>query len=192
MGRQHERTAPAAWVTRFAGLIRPGGIVLDLASGSGRHAIPLLDRGYRVVAVDVDVSGLADLAGRDGLEIVAADLESAPWPFDGRRFDGIVVTNYLYRPLFPRLVESLAAGGVLIYQTFALGNARFGRPRNPDHLLRPGELLAAFDGPLRVIAFEQGMIESPRPAVVQRICAGRTAAEETEDAGWPLQPMENC
>ena len=182
------RTAPAAWVTRVAGLIRPGGVVLDLASGTGRHAIALLDRGYRVVAVDVDISDLADLEGRAGLEIVAADLEAAPWPFDGRRFDGIVVVNYLYRPLFPRLVEALAAGGVLIYQTFARGNERFGRPRRPDHLMRPGELLAAFDGPLQVIAFEQGLVERPRPAVVQRLCAVRATGKDAENACWPLQP----
>ena len=180
-----------AWVTRFAGLIRSGGVVLDLASGTGRHAIDLLDRGYRVVAVDVDLSDLADLDGRVGLDIVAADLESAPWPFEGRRFDGIVVINYLYRPLFPRLVDALAPDGVLIYQTFALGNERFGRPRNPDHLLRPGELLAAFDGMLQVVAFEQGVIETPRPAVVQRICAVRAADEAAADSSWPLEPGQN-
>ena len=188
MGRQHKRTAPAAWVNRFAGLIRPGGVVLDLASGTGRHAIALLDRGYRVVAIDVDVSDLADLEGRAGLEIIAADLETEPWPVAGRRFDGIVVVNYLYRPLFPRLVDALAPGGVLIYQTFARGNERFGRPRNPDHLLRPGELLAAFGGPLQVAAFEQGVIEVPRPAAVQRLCAVRAAGKDAEDACWPLEP----
>jgi SAM-dependent methyltransferase len=168
---------------RFADLIPPGGAVLDLACGGGRHTRFLLDRGHAVVAVDVDVSRISDLAGREDLEIICADLEVDGWPVTGRRFDGIVVTNYLYRPLFPRLIESLARGGILIYETFAVGNERFGHPRNPDHLLRPNELIAAFSDHLQVIAYEHGRVEKPYPAVVQRLCAAKPA---NAAATWPL------
>lgn len=161
---------PSAWVTRFAGLVAPGGAVLDVACGGGRHARLFAERGHAVTAVDRDVSALH---GRAGLEIVAADLEDgSPWPLPGRRFAAVVVTNYLWRPLFPTLVSSLAAGGVLIYETFGQGNERFGRPRNPDHLLRPGELLSLVDGVLTVVAFEAGI--TAQPAVVQRLCAVNT------------------
>lgn len=164
---------PSAWVARFAGLIAPGGTVLDLACGHGRHARFLEAGGWRVMAVDRDAAALAGLAGHSGIEAVEADLETGAWPLGGRRFDGIVVANYLHRPLFPRLIEALAEGGVLIYETFMLGNERFGRPSNPDFLLRPNELLELFAGRLNVVAFEQGEVAQPRPAVVQRLCAVR-------------------
>ena len=130
--------SPSAWVVRFAPRIREGDIVLDLAAGSGRHARYLRKLGHRVVAVDVDVSRLADLADDEAVELVEADLENADWPFAGRRFDGIIVTNYLHRPLLPVLAESLTPGGVLIYETFAEGNEKYGRPSNPAFLLREG------------------------------------------------------
>lgn len=156
------------WVVRFAPQITAGGAVLDLAAGSGRHTRFLLARGHAVTAVDRDTAGLAP-APR--LTVVNADLEDgSPWPLDAQRFAGIVVTNYLHRPLFPQIAAALQPGGVLIYETFALGNEAFGRPRNPDFLLRPGELLAAFPT-LQVIAYEHGLIESPQPKVVQRLCA---------------------
>ena len=143
--------------------------MLDLAAGSGRHTRLLLNSGFAVCAVDRDISALSPLAGT-GCEVRQIDLEtSAPWPL-GTGYDGIVVTNYLYRPLLPAIPQALTAGGVLIYETFARGNERFGRPHNPDFLLRPGELLDAF-AMLTVIAFEQGEVSAPRPAVIQRITA---------------------
>jgi SAM-dependent methyltransferase len=157
------------WVARFLPLVRPGGRVLDLAVGGGRHARLLRAQGFAVLAVDRDIGALIPLAG-PGVEIRAVDLESgAPWPLGGD-YDGIVVTNYLHRPLLPSLAPALAAGGVVIYETFMRGNERFGRPRNPDFLLRPGELLVAF-ATLTVTAFEQGEVALPRPAVIQRIAA---------------------
>lgn len=165
---------PSAWVTRFASLIPEGGSVLDLACGSGRHARYLLARGHPVAMVDRDVSGLADLARAGGAEIVRHDLEGpAPWPFGPRRFAAVVVTNYLHRPLFGHLLASVAPGGILIYETFAEGNAAFGRPRNPDFLLGREELLDRVRPHLRVIAFEDLAVSSPRPAMVQRIAAVR-------------------
>lgn len=164
---------PSAWITRFAGLIRPGGTVLDLACGHGRHVRYLASRGFCVVAADVDVSGLADLGDWPGVETLCADLEAGEWPLQGRSFDGIVVANYLHRPHFPWLARALTAGGVLIVETFGAGNEKFGRPRNPRFLLSPGELLDAFAGTLQVVAYEHGIEESPRPAVRQRLCAIR-------------------
>ena len=161
---------PSPWVTRFAGLI-PLGPVLDLAAGAGRHARYLLERGRAVTCVDRDVAGLADLAGRADAEIVAADLEGgAAWPLGARRFAGIVVANYLHRPLFPAILAALGPGGVLIYETFAAGQERFGRPTNPDFLLRPGELLEVARD-LTVLAYEDLEVEEPARKRVQRICA---------------------
>jgi SAM-dependent methyltransferase len=150
-------------------LIRPGGLVLDLAAGDGRHSCILIESGFAVRAVDRDISALLTLAG-PRCEVSQVDLETgAAWPLDDG-YDGIVVTNYLYRPLLPAIANALASGGVLIYETFARGNERLGRPRNPDFLLRPGELLQAF-ARLTVIAFEESEVTVPRPAVVQRIAA---------------------
>lgn len=169
--RNEVADAPSPWIEHFAPMIRSGGTVLDLAAGSGRHTRYLAERGCRVVAVDVDVSRLGDLGERVGVEILEHDLEAEPWPFDDRLFDGVVVANYLHRPLLPRLADSLSPGGILIYETFAEGNERYGRPTNPAFLLRDGELLEAFSGLLEVIAYEHGFFEEPRPAVRQRICA---------------------
>ena len=164
---------PSSWVRRFAPLILAGGRVLDLAAGAGRHTRPLLDMGLNVTAVDRDIGSLRNLAGAR-CELRQIDLETGE-PNGvvarlGSPYDGIVVTNYLHRPLLRPLAAMLASGGVLIYETFMTGNERFGRPRNPDFLLRPGELLDAFAA-LTVIAFEQGEIVQPRPAVIQRIAA---------------------
>lgn len=162
----------SAWVARFAGLIRAGGDVLDLAAGSGRHARWLAARGYRVEAVDRDAAALAALSGVAGISVRVADLEHGRWPYAGRRFDGIVVTRYLHRPLLPLIEGALAGGGVLIYETFMDGNACFGRPANPEFLLRPQELLElARAAGLRVVAFEEGEVAAPRPAMLQRLCA---------------------
>lgn len=168
----HGASAPSPWVVRFAPLIPPGGPVLDLAAGGGRHTRFFLARGATVVAVDRDTTPLDDLAADTRLERITADLESgAPWPLGDRRFAGVIVTNYLHRPLLPTLVGAVAPGGALIYETFAAGNERFGKPSNPAFLLRPGELLEAVRGRLRVVAYEDLEIRDPRPAMVQRIAA---------------------
>lgn len=171
--REHaEPGDPSPWVVRFAELIPPGGTVLDVASGGGRHTRFFLERGYRVVAVDRDVSRIADLVGNPQLDVVPVDLEKdEPFPFYDRRFEGVVVTNYLYRPLLTDLVGTVGPGGVLIYETYARGHERFGPPSNQDFLLETGELLEAVRGRLDVIAYEDAMVKEPRPAVVQRICA---------------------
>ena len=170
--------APSRWVVRFAPLIRPGGPVLDLASGSGRHAAFLAAMGHAVVAVDHDPQALALLEGTPDVTATCADLEGGPWPLEGRRFDGVVVANYLHRPLFPAIREALSDGGVLLYETFMLGQQLLGKPSNPHFLLRPGELLEAF-ADLTLVAFEQGRVEHPWPAVVQRLCAVRGAPVES-------------
>lgn len=160
---------PSSWVRRFAHLVAPEGAVLDLASGGGRHARFFHDRGHPTIAVDRRLDGMA---GTTGIELIEADLEAAPWPLPGRRFAGIVVTNYLHRPLLPVLAEALEPdGGVLLYETFAEGQAGFGRPSNPDFLLRPNELLDAFMPRLTIIAYEHGVSYTPRPIAVQRIAA---------------------
>lgn len=165
------------WVLRFADLVAPGRQVLDLACGGGRHTRVFLARGCQVLAVDKDLSGIADLAEQANLETLELDLEAGrALAFAARRFDGLVVTNYLYRPLLPTLVGLVGPGGALIYETFARGNERFGRPSNPDFLLAPGELLEAVRGRLRVVAYEDLIVERPRPAAVQRICAVNEAA----------------
>jgi SAM-dependent methyltransferase len=165
----NQQPAPSAWVRRFVPLIRPAGRVLDVAAGAGRHTRLLVEMGFHVTAVDRDIAGLRPFAG-ERCAVREVDLEAGgPWPL-GAAYDGIVVTNYLYRPLLAPIAAALAPGGIVIYETFATGNERFGRPHNPDFLLRPGELLAAFAA-LAVIAFEQGEINQPRPAVVQRIAA---------------------
>ncbi|MEO0392426.1 MAG: class I SAM-dependent methyltransferase [Pseudomonadota bacterium] len=150
------------------------GPVLDLACGEGRHIRPLLINGYQVVGVDKRMVGLADVLGEPALSLVQRDLEDgSDWPFDPDQFAGIVVTNYLYRPLLPILAAALAPGGVLIYETFMDGHQQFGQPSNPDYLLQPHELLTAFMGPLEVVAFEQGEVSHPRQAMVQRLVARR-------------------
>lgn len=166
-------TPPSPWVARFAPLVAAGGAVLDVACGSGRHLRLFHGLGHPAVGLDRDLRGTADLAGSAGVERIEVDLEDGrPWPLpDGRRFAGIVVTNYLHRPLLPRLLDALEPGGVLLYETFAVGNARFGRPSSPSFLLRSGELLELTRGRLQIVAFEQGEVASPKAAVVQRLCA---------------------
>ena len=166
--------APSEWVRRFAGEIPADGEVLDVACGGGRHTRLLLAMGLRVTCVDRDTSGVADLAGRDDVRIVEADLEAGgPFPVPGGPYAAVVVTNYLDRPILPDLIGAVAAGGLLIYETFAAGNERHGRPRSPAHLLQPGELLEAVRGRLRVLAYEDVTVAAPRPAAIQRICARR-------------------
>ena len=164
-------SGPSAWVQSHARLVAPGGTILDLAAGNGRHARYFKGLGYQITALDRDVSGLVGA----GIEIIAADLEDgSPWPLGAREFDGIVVTNYLHRPLFPHLASALAPRGVLIYETFGIGNERFGKPSNPNFLLRPGELLefAAAHG-LQVLAYACGKVAEPKRAITQRMVAQR-------------------
>ncbi len=168
---RHGLEPASPWVLRFAGLVASGGQVLEVACGTGRHARLFLERGHPVVCVDRYNAGIVDLLGRADFEFVDADLEAGSWPLAKREFAAVVVTNYLHRPLFPSLIDALADGGVLIYETFADGNERFGRPSNPDFLLRPGELLAAVEGRLQVVDYEHGEVATPRPAVGQRIVA---------------------
>ena len=159
------------WVARFAPLV-PAGEVLDLACGGGRHARLLAGLGHPVLALDRDPEALC-LAAGPGIATLQCDLEDGvtPWPFGVGRFAGIVVTNYLHRPLMGKLLASLAPGGVLIYETFSIGNEGFGRPSNPDFLLAEGELLALVSGQLAVVAYEDGGVDAPKPAMVQRLCA---------------------
>jgi SAM-dependent methyltransferase len=165
---------PSEWVTRWAPLVTRGP-VLDVASGEGRHSRVFAERGLEVVAVDRDAQSIP------GTRFVQADLENGPWPFAGQRFGGVVVANYLHRPLFAALGAALDEGGVLIYETFMTGNEKFGRPSNPAFLLRPGELLWAFPG-LATVAFEQGTLGRPKPAVIQRLCAVRRNIESVRIA----------
>jgi len=152
-------------VRRWADLVTTGP-VLDVASGPGRHATFFRERGLEVVAVDREPQVIR------GVRFVQADLEGGPWPFAGQRFAAVIVANYLYRPLFPAIEGALAPEGVLLYETFMVGNERFGRPSNPAFLLEPGELMRAFGG-VTAIAFEQGRVERPKPAMIQRLCARR-------------------
>ena len=179
----HGTEPPSGWVQRWAHLIKPGGSVLDVACGRGRHTCWFHARGHALTAVDQSASALAAIdLPKATCEIVVADLENRPWPFDERHFDAVVITHYLWRPLLPKLVASLAPGGVLIYETFAQGNETVGKPSRPDFLLATGELLAVCAG-LRIVAFEDGfepgLDASPAsastgaPRFVQRITAVR-------------------
>lgn len=169
---RHRALAPSPWVLRFAPLVPAGAPVLDLACGPGRHVRLFLARGHPVTAVDRDLSQLDAGDDRGRLTRIEADLEApGGWRPPAGVFGGVVVTNYLHRPLFPALIAALAPGGALIYETFAKGNERFGRPRNPDHLLEPGELLERVKGRLSPVAFEEVEVAAPRRARIQRICA---------------------
>ena len=167
----HDLQTPSAWVCRWADRVPAGGRVLDVACGNGRHARHFAALGHPVEAVDRDPAMPARLAGIPGVSARTADLEGAPWLYPGVQFAGIVVVNYLHRPLFPHLLAALALDGVLIYETFAAGNERYGRPSNPAFLLQPGELLEAVRGRLRVVAYEDLQVADPRTAMIQRICA---------------------
>lgn len=163
---------PSPWIRRFAHLVEKGGAVLDLAAGAGRHARFFAGRGHAVAAVDRTLDGMADLDPAGPIERIQADLEDgSPWPLGERRFAGIVVTNYLHRPLLPRLAHALQPGGVLIYETFAVGQGAFGRPSAENYLLRPNELIGVFAPLLTVVAFEHGIDYAPNPKAVQRLAA---------------------
>jgi SAM-dependent methyltransferase len=177
----HGTEEPSAWVRRFSHLVPPKGAVLDVACGHGRHMLWFSFDGHPVAGVDRSEEAIA--AVKPLGEALLADIESGPWPFAGRTFAGVVVTNYLWRPLLPAIVECVAPGGVLIYETFAIGNETVGKPSNPDFLLRPGELLDACTS-LRVVAYEDGFVDNP-VRFVQRIAAVRSATA-TAPARYPL------
>jgi SAM-dependent methyltransferase len=168
---QTSHPSPSNWVQRHIGLIQPGGKVLDLACGSGRHTRLLHTLGHTVVAADRNLSGVTDLENTEQIDLRLVDLETPNWPFQKETFSGIIVTNYLHRPHLPALITSLDKDGVLIYATFAVGNEAYGRPVNPDFLLRRDELLNTFSKQLFVVAYEQLTEGGSAPAVRQRICA---------------------
>jgi SAM-dependent methyltransferase len=165
--------APDPWIMRYVDLIPPGGTVLDIAAGGGRHTALALDLGHDVMAVDRDVSRLEELGQQPTLRIEKHDLEQRGWSPGGQQFQGIIVCNYLWRPLFRPLIDALAPGGVLIWTTFALGNERFGRPRNPDFLLHRNELAEAVLPELELIGFFESEQPMPQPSVRQGVCARR-------------------
>ena len=187
--RPHGTEPPSAWVQRWSHLVPKRGVVLDVACGHGRHARWFYERNHPLALVDRSQEAIDFIANSlpaspiQVIETVVADIENGPWPFAGRQFDAVVVTNYLWRPLLPTLLASLAPGGVLIYETFTQGNETVGKPSRPDFLLRPGELLEVCQG-LRVVAFEEGFHENP-PRFIQRIAAVR---EATATAGLPAPP----
>ena len=202
----HSALAPSPWVQRWSHLVAPGATVLDVACGSGRHLRWFAERGCRVTGIDRDAVALEPLATI--AETVVADIEGGPWPLAGRRFDAVIVTNYLWRPLMPTLIASIDEGGVLLYETFAHGNATVGKPSNPNFLLQPRELLQAVQEPpsrfapapegrgpawggpaqdrgLRVIAYEDGFLAAPE-RFVQRIAAVREAPRSADPVRYPL------
>ena len=167
----HTSSEPSLWVSKCAKLLRPNSKVLDLACGSGRHARYLADRGHLVTAVDKDAESLAQFANFSGIHVVEFDLERGEWPFPEEKFDGIVVTNYLHRPIISHIVNGLSDSGILIYETFMIGNEQLGRPTNPDFLLRANELIDVVREKLQVVMYEAGPVSLPKPAYIQRVCA---------------------
>lgn len=165
----------SAWVRRFAPLVPCDASVLDVACGLGRHSRLFASLGCRVEAVDRDTQVLTTLTAVPGIHTRIADLEGERWPYEPESFDAIVVTNYLHRPHFDALIATLKPQGLLIYETFMVGNETLGRPTNPEFLLARDELLDRVRPRLNVVAFEQGRVEEPKPSFVQRICA--TAGE---------------
>ena len=169
----HGTESPSGWVRRWSHLAPAGRPVLDVACGAGRHMRWFAQRGHPVTGVDRDPQAIAAVSGLG--EAIEADIENGPWPFEGRTFGVVVVTNYLWRPLLPRIVAAVEPGGVLLYETFAAGNETVGKPSRPDFLLQPGELLRACAA-LRVVGFEDGYLQEP-PRFVQRIAALREAPQ---------------
>ena len=172
MAGQHAGQRPSPWLQRWAHLLPAGGQVLDVACGSGRHLRWLAAQGFHPTGIDRDSAALAmsqDLVHASQATLINADIETGPWPCPGRQFDAMLVSNYLWRPLWPHLLASLAPGAVLVYETFADGNQTVGKPSRPDFLLQPGELLQRCAN-LRVVAYEDGYLDNP-PRYLQRLVA---------------------
>jgi SAM-dependent methyltransferase len=179
---------PSHWVQRFAPLIKPRGNVLDVACGSGRHLRWLVQQGFVLTGLDRDAQALSQATAGTSAHGLCADIETANWPLPGATFDGVVVTNYLWRPLWSKLLASLAPAGVFIYETFAVGNETVGRPARPDFLLQPGELLKVCSG-LRLVAFEEGFLQAP-DRFVQRIAAVRAGPHAPAPARYALNERD--
>jgi len=171
----HQTAKPSAWMVKQASHILPAGKVLDMAAGEGRNARWLAGKGFQVEAVDINAIALDTMRDDPNIKITVADLENADWQYKPEQFDAIVVCRYLHRPLFPKIRESLKISGVLIYETFMLGQEQYGRPKNPEFLLAPGELKQCFSKGFEIVAFEEGLLEEP-PAMLQRICVIKTCA----------------
>jgi SAM-dependent methyltransferase len=188
-GAAHAASAPSPWITRWSHLLPSGCVVLDVACGSGRHLQWFAARGHAVVGVDQDIAAAATLV--PAAQLVQADIENGPWPLFNaeapRQFGAVVVTNYLWRPLLPTLLQSLAPGGLLLYETFAAGNETVGRPARPDFLLQPGELLQLCTN-LQVVAYENGFLDNP-PRFVQRIAAFAPALPGPGGTGFSRHPL---
>ena len=161
------------WIEQNMALVPAAGLLLDLACGRGRHTEFALQQGISVLAVDRDISSISAQSPR--LETLSYDLEAGSWPFPANFFDGILVCNYLHRPLMPYLRSSLRAGGVLIYTTFMEGNEAYGKPSNPDYLLRENELRETFGLGFTELRFAQGPVNNPATAVRQSICVRKDA-----------------
>lgn len=174
----HTGKAPSSWIVRFLKGAPTGSRALDIACGSGRHISAARAAGLQVVGVDRDISSASlTFAGDSAVALMEKDLENgSPWPFQPAAFGAVIVANYLWRPLFPKIIETVGSQGVLIYETFAIGNERFGKPSNPDFLLRPGEILEAVSGSLIPIAYEHVQLSGP-DRIVQRLCAVQTDHE---------------
>lgn len=187
--KAHGSDNASTWVQRWGRLVKPGGHVLDVACGQGRHMKWFAEHGHATLGIDRSEEALASakLFG----ETVHADIEGGPWPLQSgdsvRQFDAVVVTNYLWRPLLPVILQSLSPGGLLIYETFSQGNGAFGKPSNPDFLLAPGELLS-ITSTMRIIAFEEGFLDHP-PRLVQRIVAAQGPASEELSSMPHLYPL---
>lgn len=189
--RHLQMVEPSAWFARYQRLIKPGGSVLDIAAGGGRHARFFADKGHQVTVVDRNVDPLNALSVSHDCEVVEADLEDgSSWPLPERTFDAVIVCNYLYRPLFDQLINSLTPDGIFLYETFALGNEVYNRPRNPDHLLKSGELLNHVAGKLQVVSYQHGILQGDEcPSVKQMICAVNNLGQINRDDGEPA-PFE--
>lgn len=177
-------SAPSPWVTRFAHLFMPSQAILDVACGAGRHVNFFANKGCAVTALDVSNEALQAVTTHSpSARTIQADIENAPWPLTGETFDAVVVTNYLWRPLFPQLLASLKDEGVLLYETFAVGNETVGKPSRPDFLLKSKELLQLCEG-LHVIAYEEGFLTEP-DRFVQRIVAAKSTAKMSASSDLP-------
>ena len=169
----HGAQAPSSWISRFAHLVQPQGQVLDIACGLGRHMRLFHAQNHRVVGIDQSQAAIDAVANLG--QAIQADIENGPWPLPGQQFDAVVVTNYLWRPLWPQILDSVKPGGLLLYETFAQGNEAFGKPSRADFLLAPGELLEVCEG-WTIVAYEHGQLRQPE-RVVQRIAAIKPGAD---------------